>query len=227
MAGTNASFSQEIFRFFRELSRNNHRPWMDANRDRYKSCVVEPFRVLLARLSPAAQKLNQRFQTTGRVGENFSRINRDIRFAADKSPYRSQMYLFFTEPVENGGQVYVGLSADAATAGFRIYGGGRTSSIVQLARPRGRDYGVWIERQRRRLGRKYESYWYSTEKGEWTKRNGWPVKPEDWQKLQGWIVRRRFSAAAATRNGFEREVAKVFRDVYPLYQFTTSANWKP
>jgi uncharacterized protein (TIGR02453 family) len=219
-------FSSEIFKFFRELGRNNHKPWMDANRERYKQTVVEPFRVLLERLSTAARKLNPRFATDGRVGENFSRINRDIRFARDKSPYRSQMYLFFTEPGGEGGQLYVGLSAESVTSGFRIYSGSKTSALAQLARPRGRENPKWIEGQRRRLGKKYESYWYSTEKGEWMKHAGWPVHSEDWKRLQGWIVRRKLPLAAATRGGFEREVSKIFRDVHPLCQFTSSPDWK-
>lgn len=227
MADRTGIFSSEIFKFFRELGRNNHKPWMDANRERYKMVVVEPFRALLERLSPAARRLNPRFATVGRVGENFSRINRDIRFARDKSPYRSQMYLFFAEPDGEAGQLYVGLSAEAVTSGFRIYSGSKTSPLAQLARPRGRENPKWIESQKRRLAKKYESYWYSTEKGEWTKHGGWPVDPEDWKKLQGWIVRRKLAPAAATRSGFEREVAKIFRDVYPLYRFTSSPDWKP
>jgi uncharacterized protein (TIGR02453 family) len=220
-------FSSEIFKFFRELARNNHKPWMDTNRERYKTAVVEPFRVLLERLSPAARKLNPRFVTTGRVGENFSRINRDIRFARDKSPYRSQIYLFFAEPGGEAGQIYVGLSAETVTFGFRIYSGSKTSPLVQLARPRGRENPKWMEGQKRRLGKKYESYWYSTEKGEWTKHAGWPADPEVWKKLQGWIVRRKLAPAVATRSGFDREVARIFREVYPLYQFTSSPDWKP
>jgi uncharacterized protein (TIGR02453 family) len=225
MSNKNSVFSQDTFRFFRELGRNNHKPWMDANRERYRAVIVEPFRELLDRLTPAARKLNPRFAVGGRVGENFSRINRDIRFAHDKSPYRTQMYLFFTEPEDSGGQLYVGLSAEAVTCGFRVYSGGRTSPLVLLGRARGRDNPAWIARHRRRLA-KYESYWYATEKGEWTKRKGWPMKPEEWKKLQAWIVRRKIATAAATRSGFDREVAKIFREVYPLYPFTTSAAWK-
>ncbi len=224
MTSQSSVFSQETFGFFRELRRNNHKPWMDENRERYRAVLVDPLRELLERLTPAARKLNPRFAIGGRVGENFSRINRDIRFARDKSPYRTQMYLFFGEP-EGGAQLYVGLAADAVTCGFRVYSEGRTSALVKVGRARGGENSAWIERQKRRLA-KYESYWYATEKGEWAKRKGWPVKPENWKKLQGWIVRRKFAPAVATRTGFEREVAKIFREVYPLYPFTTSAAWK-
>jgi hypothetical protein len=83
-----------------------------------------------------------------------------------------------------------------------------------------------VEGQKRRFGKRYESYWYSTEKGEWTKHAGWPVDPENWKKLQGWIVRRKLAPGAATRGGFEREIAKIFRDVHPLWEFTSSPDWK-
>lgn len=227
MTENGAIFSNEVFRFFRDLGRNNHKPWMDANRERYRTVVVEPFRALLDRLSGAAQKLNPRFVTAGRVGQNFSRINRDIRFAKDKSPYRPQMYLFFTEPENDGGQIYVGISGEAVTSGFRIYGDTRNSVLAKVARPRVQENPKWIESQRRRLGKRYDSYWYSTEKGEWVKHPGWPEKPEDWKKLQGWIVRKKLAPAAATRSIFPKEVEKIFREVYPLYEFARSANWKP
>ena len=227
MAETRGIFSKDIFRFFREIWRNNHKPWMDANRERYRSTVVEPFHALLERLVPAVRKLNSQFVTSGRVGDNFSRINRDIRFARDKSPYRTQMYLFFAGPGGEGGQLYVGISAETVTCGFRIYSSGRTSPLIEIARPRVKEHAQWIEGQRRRLRKNYESYWYSTEKSEWTKHNGWPAKSAEWKKLQAWIVRKRFEPAAVTRHGFEREVAKVFREVYPLYPFTTSPKWKP
>jgi len=224
---TQPALPRDTFRFFRELALNNRKPWMDANRERYRGSVVEPLRALFERLAPAATKLNPRFETTGRTGVNLSRINRDIRFAADKSPYRPQMYIFFEEPGGDGSQLYLGVSAEAVTCGFRIYASGRESPLPVLGRPRGREHAQWIERQRQRLGRSCESYWYSVVKGDWTKRNGWPVKPENWKKLQGWIVRRKFAPAAAVRGGFERQAAKIFRDVYPLYRFTTSPTWKP
>lgn len=220
-------FAPGTIRFFRDLHRNNNKPWMDANRDRYKSAVVEPFRALLDRLAPVARKLNPQFVTSGRVGDNFSRINRDIRFARDKTPYRPHMYLHFTDAGGEGGQLYVGVSADSLTCGFRIYGGEKTSPLVQFGRPRGGENPRWLERQQRRLGKKYDSYWYTSEKGGWTKHDGWPVQPDNWKKLQGWVVRRKFPPAAASGAALESNVTKIFRELYPLFAFTSSAKWKP
>jgi uncharacterized protein (TIGR02453 family) len=219
-------FTRETFQFFRELARHNKKEWMDANRDRYQNTVVQPFRRLLEALAPAVLALDSNFDTSGRTGANFSRINRDIRFAKDKTPYRAQMYLKFSVPFPvNGetGQLYTGISANAVTAGFRIYAGSKRkeSALGLFGEPRVQAKPKWLAQQKSRLGRRYESYWYSAEKGEWTKHDGWPTAPEHWKKIQGWVVRRKLTSAAATRAGFPRDVAKIFRELFPLLRFTS------
>ena len=215
----------ETFRFFRDLARNNRTEWMEANRDRYKQCVVQPLRALCEELAPAVLRLNPGFDCTGRSGANFSRINRDTRFANDKTPYRAQMYLKFSVPFPGdgeSGQLYAGFTADAVTAGFRIYSGSKRkeSALALVAEPRVGANGRWLGQQKTRLGRRYESYWYSTEKGEWTKHSGWPAS-ENWSKVKGWIVRRRLRPAAAIRTSFPGELGKIFRELYPLLKFTS------
>ena len=91
IAESKSIVTSETFRFFRDLSRNNRTEWMDSNRDRYKQCVVQPLRALCEELAPAVLKLDPQFETSGRTGANLSRINRDIRFSRDKSPYRTHI----------------------------------------------------------------------------------------------------------------------------------------
>jgi uncharacterized protein (TIGR02453 family) len=226
MATKKPVFLKSIVPFLRDLDYNNSKIWMDANRERYRTELVEPFRGMLERFTPAVLRLCKGFVCSGRVGVNFSRINRDIRFAKDKTPYRPHMYLFFAEGDGEGGQLYIGASTDSVTCGFRIYGRGRESALVKFGRARGAAQAAWLERQKRKLGRKYESYWYSTEKGEWAKHRGWPTAPENWKRLQGWIVRRKFSPTAAAGPAFERDVRKIFKEMYPLYTFAGAAKWK-
>jgi uncharacterized protein (TIGR02453 family) len=218
------TLSRDTFRFFKDLARNNRTEWMHANRSRYEEHVVAAMRGLLEALAPAALSLHGGFDTRGRVGTSFSRINRDIRFARDKHPYRAQMYLQFSRgAIKDDGQLYVGVGAEGVTAGFRIYGGRRDSTLRRVARANALDNPKWLTSQARRLGRRYESYWYATVKGAWAKHEGFPTKQEQWERLQGWVVRRMFSATAATRSSFPRDVAKVFKDVFPLYAFTSLA----
>jgi uncharacterized protein (TIGR02453 family) len=219
-------FTRATFQFFRDLARNNKKVWMDANRERYQEFVVKPFRRLLEEVSPAVLQLDARFDTTGRTGANFSRINRDIRFAKDKTPYRPQMYLKVSAPFSGEGetgQLYTGISADAVTVGFRIYSGSKRkqSAIGLISDERVLAQPKWIAQQKERLNKRYESYWYSAAKGDWTEQKGWPTGTEDWKKLQAWIVRRKLKWGDATRATFPRDIAKVFRELYPLLRFTS------
>jgi uncharacterized protein (TIGR02453 family) len=217
-------FTRDTFQFFRDLARHNKKTWMDANRERYQKCVVRPFRRLLDETAQTVLALDSRFDTTARGGKNFSRINRDTRFAKDKTPYRAHMYLKFGVPFPGegeSGELYVGVSADSVTAGFRIYAGSKykASALACIGTPRVAADPAWLAKQKRRLSAHCESYWYSSDKGEWTKRSGWPAS-QDWARVRGWIVRRKLTTAAATRATFARDLAKVFRDVYPLLRFT-------
>jgi len=226
MAKPTPVFTRETFKFFKELSRNNSKAWMDENRERYQSAVMQPFRRLLEELAPAMLEIDARFETSGRTGPNFSRINRDIRFAKDKTPYKTQMYLKFSVPVPGGGetgQLYMGLSRNTVTAGFRIYSGGKRkeSVLALIGQARVQAERGWVAKQKKRLGRRYESYWYRTERGEWTKHSGWPAAREDWDKILAWIVRRKLTPAAAMRASFSRDLEKVFRDLYPLLRYTS------
>jgi uncharacterized protein (TIGR02453 family) len=225
MAAKEGIFSKDTFQFFRDLGRHNKKEWMDEHRDRYQASVVRPLKRLLEEMGPAVLKLNPQFETTGRRGANFSRINRDIRFAKDKTLYKTNMYVKF--PVVLGGELesgelYAGVSADVATAGFRIYGGSKRKQTVLalVAEPRIAKNPKWLAQQKRKLSRKYESYWYSTIKGEWKKNSSWP-KNDDWPKLQAWVVRKKLSPAATTRPDYPGELTKIFRDVYPILKFVS------
>jgi uncharacterized protein (TIGR02453 family) len=225
MPAAKAAFGKETFQFFRELGRNNRKSWMDENRERYKECLVLPFRRFLEDMAQDVLRLDGDFDLRGRTGANFSRINRDIRFAKDKTPYKTQMYLKFQRPSpgdQETGQLYMGLSAVTVTAGFRIYSGSKRkeSALALIACPRVATRPKWVAQQKKRLCRKYESYWYRTVKGEWTKHESWPTDAEDWKKIQAWIVRKKITPSAATKAAFRGEILKVFRDLYPLLKFT-------
>lgn len=228
--GKAAILTPETFRFFSDLEQNNRKDWMDASRDRYQQHVVGPLRDLLEALTPAALALDAGLVVTGRTGVNFSRINRDIRFAKDKTPYNPRMYLLFPDSLSaDGAQLYVGITAKVVTAGFRIYvdAKAKNAPFAQYGQKRALTNSKWLSAQKKRLGTKYESYWHASEKGEWTKHEGWPTKPEDWKKIRAWIVRRKMTPAAAMRPGFLADIARVFRDVLPLAAFASSPNWKP
>jgi uncharacterized protein (TIGR02453 family) len=229
MAQEKAILTAETFRFFRDLGRSNSKAWMDENRERYKQHVVMPLRRLLDALAPGIQKLHPEFSLSGRTGENFSRINRDIRFANDKTPYYTHMYLYFSCAETTGmagGQLYVGVSAQAATVGFRVYYEGRESAMACLCLPRAVENSAWLARHLKKFARDYDIYWYSSEKGAWTKHSGWPRGAKEWKKAKGWIVRKKWKPSMAQRPAFRHDIEKTFRELFPLYCFGCLQKWK-
>lgn len=233
-----SGFTSESFDFFRELAQHNNKGWFQENRERYDPYVVGAFRGLLQTLEPFLLKLNPHFETSGRTNGNFSRINRDIRFSKDKSPYKSNFYLFVFDgrrSRQTDGWLYVGLSADCVTVGFAIYGTwkpGEKSALDWVFRKRFRtDHAVFdglLERIVRR--KRYETYWHREEKREWVRHLGLPRRDEDWQTLQAWIVRKVFApnARGLATPAFARQVERIFAELYPLYVFTSvaGASWK-
>jgi len=79
-------FTQEFLDFYIELSRNNNKEWFHANKKRYEAHVKEPFLQLLGDLIQDIQQYDSSIKVTPK--ECIYRVNRDIRFSQDKSPYK-------------------------------------------------------------------------------------------------------------------------------------------
>lgn len=81
-----AWFSADYNRFFRELAANNNKEWFDANRERYVRVVKEPFERFTAEVIDRISKVDPKVRITPK--EAIFRINRDVRFSKEKSPYK-------------------------------------------------------------------------------------------------------------------------------------------
>lgn len=88
-------FSGEMIPFFLDLRFHNSRAFMDANRDRYRIFVREPFCRFIDDLGPRMQAMIPELEV--RPAKCLSRINRDTRFSRDKSPYRDHLWAAFRE----------------------------------------------------------------------------------------------------------------------------------
>ena len=68
---------------------------MDANRERYRVHVREPFFRFIEALGPRLQAMIPDLEI--RPAKCLSRINRDTRFSRDKSPYRDHLWVSFRQ----------------------------------------------------------------------------------------------------------------------------------
>jgi len=82
------AFSPDSFNFLRELTEHNTREWFTANKSRFRTHLEAPFAALLEalsnRLADAPRPL------LGGKATMF-RLNRDTRFSADKSSYKTNV----------------------------------------------------------------------------------------------------------------------------------------
>jgi len=78
---------QKVLEFLKDLAENNNKPWFDENRDKYLVAKkeIESFTIKLIQefgdTEPSIANLEAK--------ECLFRINRDVRFSKDKSPYKT------------------------------------------------------------------------------------------------------------------------------------------
>jgi len=88
-------FSDATFAFLRDLQENNSKAWFDANRDRYEAIWKGEAQDLIAALSVPMSQLDPPLKAVPRLNGSLRRINRDVRFSKDKSPYSARLHLIF------------------------------------------------------------------------------------------------------------------------------------
>ena len=125
--------SPAFFKFLDGLSKNNNKEWFDANRESYENDVKKPFRKLVEDLT---EKLAKDLPELNRnVSKSVFRINRDIRFAKDKSPYKDHVAAVFSR---NGtkDEDYPGFYMHFGSKEVAVGGGKYMVSKDQLAKIR-------------------------------------------------------------------------------------------
>jgi uncharacterized protein (TIGR02453 family) len=73
--------------FLKQLQKNNNKPWFDENRKTYEAAKAD-FTTLVAQLIESTAKLDPAFAQL-QPKDCMFRINRDVRFSKDKSPYKT------------------------------------------------------------------------------------------------------------------------------------------
>ena len=96
MTDEEPSFTPDLFAFLRELGANNNRDWFTANKDRYVADVQEPALAFVEDVGHRLPEVSRHFVADPRpIGGSVFRIYRDIRFAKDKTPYKTQVGIQF------------------------------------------------------------------------------------------------------------------------------------
>ncbi|MGX1928102.1 DUF2461 domain-containing protein [Flagellimonas sp. 2504JD4-2] len=107
--------------FFKELAKNNNKEWFHANKKRYENDVKEPFLSLLEHLLATLMDWDSRILADPKKA--MFRINRDVRFSKDKTPYHTILKAGFSP---NGKKsilpgYYLGIDATSIHVGGGLF----------------------------------------------------------------------------------------------------------
>lgn len=89
-------FPKETVAFLRAIDRNNDKSWFEDHRSEYENYWLEPAREFVDAVSARLQKIAP-VAAEPRVNGSIFRINRDVRFSKDKTPYKNHLDFWFWE----------------------------------------------------------------------------------------------------------------------------------
>jgi uncharacterized protein (TIGR02453 family) len=109
-------FTAETLAFFTGLREHNNKPWFEAHRADYERHVKEPMQALVAAMDSRFARFAP--EIGGDPRRSVFRLHRDIRFAKDKSPYKTHTACWFFHRAAHG---KVGQDSEGGSAGFYFH----------------------------------------------------------------------------------------------------------
>ena len=215
-----AYFCPEFLQFLNQIKRNNRRPWFLKNRERYEDVVRKPglrfvvdFGFRLKEISPwivVDAKPN---------GGSLQRIYRDVRFSADKRPYKTSVGMVFP---------HASRTEEVRAVGYFLHLEPNASGL----------YGGTWRPDRRSLAKIRDAIAWKAE--EWKKaKRGWTLEGDSLRraprgygenhpliedlKRQDFVVSVQFSDARVCSARFLPDVSAAARKMRPLLQFLARA----
>ena len=113
--------SKEAIQFIDDLKANNNTEWMHANKKRYES-YKKDYHLFIASILEQMKSLDQSLEPLEVKNCTF-RINRDIRFSKDKTPYKSHLGVWLSSGAKgmNRSGYYIHLEKGASFIAGGLY----------------------------------------------------------------------------------------------------------
>ena len=213
---------EKCLSFLRDLKKNNNREWFQANRIRYEECRAEHLEFIETLISGAGL-FDPELGPVNPKSTVF-RINRDIRFSKDKSPYKTHFGAFinrYGRSLEKAGY-YFHLEPGGSFIGGGIYRPG--SDVLKKIRqeifedPEEFSGIVREKKFREFFGGLSDDRLVNAPKG----------YPKDFEyidllKYKSYMVSRELEDEQVTSDGLADIVLKGMRIMYPMIRFVNNA----
>lgn len=92
-----SGFPKQTLTFLRGVAKNNEKAWFDDHREDYERYWVEPAKGFVVAAGEALSKIAPGIRAEPKINGSIFRINRDVRFSADKRPYKDHLDFWFWE----------------------------------------------------------------------------------------------------------------------------------
>jgi len=212
-------------KFLKDLTKNNNRDWFEENRNSFEAAKkdFESFiEIVLKKYSPRDDDI-----TTLKAKECLFRINRDVRFAKDKSPYKNNM----GASISRGGKksLFAGYYFHCQP-GKSFAGGGVWMPEAQETKKIRQEVDYCLGEFKSILGsKKFKSVYGELERSEEYALVNIPKGYEkdnpaaEYLKLKSWIAMRPLTDVELTSKALEKIVLEAFDTLRPLVKFLNRA----
>ena len=221
-------FTAGVFKFLRELELNNDKEWWEKNKDRYIETIREPALDFIETFGELLKTISPHFVADTRAnGGSLMRPYRDVRFSADKTPYKTNVGIQFRH--ERGKDIhapgfYLHLEPSRSFAGVGLWHPetALARSIRRLINDDPRGWGRVAHAE------PFASHWSLGEDDEdRLKRVPAEFGPDhpyaDDLRLKSFVAGRRLTQREVTSSGFADDLLKSFKEAAPLTRFLCEA----
>jgi uncharacterized protein (TIGR02453 family) len=222
-------FAPALFRFLRDLRKNNDRDWFQQNKERYERDVRAPVLAFIDGFAEPLRSISSHLVADASpVGGSMFRIHRDIRFSKDKRPYKTAVGIHFRHASAHDAHapsLYLHLEPGNVFAGAGVWHpDGATLAEIREAIVEAPD--AW---RRALAGRAFRDSWALS--GESLKRPPRGYDPEhplvDDLKRKDFIAITGFSDPDACAPDFPKRLRRLWSASSPLMEFLTRALGAP
>ena len=198
-------------KFLRDLSRNNDKSWFDAHRNQYDNARSD-FENFIQRILDAFSKKDDDLKDLT-AKQCIFRINRDIRFSKDKTPYKTN----FGASMDRGGKksIFAGYYFQAEPGKSFLGGGLWMPMPAELKKVRQEIDYCYDEFKGIVESKKFKKHFGELYTGEGIKLSKVPQGFEkdnpaaEYLKLKSWLAMKEFTDAEVTSKGLLKKNSRV------------------
>ena len=211
----------QILKFLSQLKKNNNKPWFDAHRSQYEASKID-FSNFIQLVIDDLQRSDTTI--TGLTSRDcMFRINRDVRFSKDKSPYKNN----FGAIIKPGGRksIYAGYYFHCAPGNSFVGGGLWMPEVAELKKLRQEiDYN-WDDFKSILKEKNFKKIYADLYQGNDIKLSSVPKGYEkenpaiEYLKLKCFIGEATLADEELTKSSLHKKTVTAFKVLQPLLKF--------